>query len=860
MAQRTLGVSVIGHVQDNTPRAVDLLWPDDLRSFIPSEQKDVLLWAGARFAEGAPRKDANVVDVSALVLDYDGKHGAFTHDDILERWQGFDLVLHSTYTHTPEAPRYRVVLPLARPVSPAEYARVWAWAYSRDPRIDPACKNAARFFYWPTNRLDVEPVFTYVAGEPLDPLANSLTSAAIGSSGGPLRPLAAGAAATSGSPFARVGEVRQEEDFALVFKRCGFIQHAVNDAATLPYPEWVAALSIVARCENGDALAHAVSQPHAGYTPSETEAKYQWVKSSGPHTCATIRLLSPDACRGCTLPETLRLSSPIQLGVRPKDAEAHPGTPRRLVAPASPEDEKAEAFSALSEAKAGAQAARVAHDVAVKAQILTSRALSVARREKVGDVDLERAVQTDLDARAAVREARASLRRAEAVVDRLEAQRGVAGLPRGADPTVWARLRLTSADGVPKPADTLGNIHNILEHDSAWSPRFAFNAFSDTLYLNGAPLARDSQVTELVTELAEDYLLDTTTAKVRECFELVASRRAFHPVRDYLNALPAWDGENRLDSMLFQGFGVSEDDPYADVIRTISRRFLLSVVARVMSPGCQVDTVLVLQGGQGYGKSQALLALTPQESWFSRTKLNIGDKDAYMQLQGVWIYEIAEMHALRRADVDEAKAWLSQQSDKYRSPYARTVQAHPRQTVFVWTVNPEQYLADPTGNRRYWPVRCTGMLDREWIKANRDTLFAEAYARYVAGEKWWFDTGTEEAARLAEMTGDHEVRHPWHNIVAQYLVRTRPTTPFTVNDILLQALSKMAGDIRSQDADIVGRILADLGCDAKNTSVAGVKGRYYTMSAELLANAPGVREVKTNPFRAKGIDVTLDAK
>jgi predicted P-loop ATPase len=183
-----------------------------------------------------------------------------------------------------------------------------------------------------------------------------------------------------------------------------------------------------------------------------------------------------------------------------------------------------------------------------------------------------------------------------------------------------------------------------------------------------------------------------------------------------------------------------------------------------MKPGSKVDTMIVLEGEQGKQKSTALRELAG-EKWFADTGFVPGEKDSYMALRGVWIYELAELSALLRAgvEVERAKNFISSKIDRYRPPYSRRVRSVPRQTVFAGTTNADRYLLDATGNRRYWPVK-TGFLDIEAIRADRAQLWAEALRAYDHGEPWYLTDKAVEASAQVEQQARH-ISDDWSAVI-----------------------------------------------------------------------------------------------
>ena len=161
----------------------------------------------------------------------------------------------------------------------------------------------------------------------------------------------------------------------------------------------------------------------------------------------------------------------------------------------------------------------------------------------------------------------------------------------------------------------------------------------------------------------------------------------------------------------------------------------MSAVARIYRPGCKVDHVLVLEGPQGRQKSEALRMLAKNDSWFTDRLSHVASKDAVLEIAGVLIVEIAEMDALTKATSSAQKSFLTRRRDRFLPPYGKHPINLPRQCVFAATINPTVggYLKDPTGARRFWPVACRGMIDRDGLEKVRDQLWAEAVHQFKAG-------------------------------------------------------------------------------------------------------------------------------
>jgi len=184
------------------------------------------------------------------------------------------------------------------------------------------------------------------------------------------------------------------------------------------------------------------------------------------------------------------------------------------------------------------------------------------------------------------------------------------------------------------------------------------------------------------------------------------------------------------------------------------RKTLIAAVARIYRPGTKFDSVLILNGPQGIGKSTFFYKLAGD--WFSDSLsiTDMKDKSGPEKLQGYWILELGELAGMRKTDVEIVKSFLSRVDDKYRASYGVSVESHPRQCVIVGSTNAENgFLRDITGNRRFWPVRMTGnSVKKAWQMTTEDVqqIWAETLVYYRTGEKLYLEGGEAKAAALEQ--------------------------------------------------------------------------------------------------------------
>nr|WP_295466252.1 virulence-associated E family protein [Mesorhizobium sp.] len=306
-----------------------------------------------------------------------------------------------------------------------------------------------------------------------------------------------------------------------------------------------------------------------------------------------------------------------------------------------------------------------------------------------------------------------------------------------------------NAEGAPKP--TLRNTAIALRRLGF---TFSHDLFRHRKMINGNLLdEHEGEISDDACALLRSFITDTfnfdpRAENVRDAVTQLCLERTFHPIRQMLDALE-WDGVPRIDNWLSTYMGAED----TELNRAIGRIMLIAAVRRVREPGVKFDTIVILEGKQGTGKSTALQILAGPDNHSDNEILALDTKAQMEAMEGVWIYELSEMSGLNRSEAAKTKAFASRQHDRARMSYGRFSERRGRQAIFVGTTNEQRYLKDRTGNRRFLPVR-TGEIDLDALRRDRDQLWAEAAKRGTEGasivlpQELWAAAAAEQAERL----------------------------------------------------------------------------------------------------------------
>jgi hypothetical protein len=346
-----------------------------------------------------------------------------------------------------------------------------------------------------------------------------------------------------------------------------------------------------------------------------------------------------------------------------------------------------------------------------------------------------------------------------------------------------------------KNQQPLMNVDNAMRVLS-WHPKFSGNLRYDTFYSNIFIKDRgewrqwkNSDGIVLMAYMQRFLgLVKISKEQVQHAAYAVALHNLRNEPKDWMETLK-WDGTPRLDRFLTTYY-MADENEYTGAV---GKNFMIGMVARIFSPGCKQDNMMILEGAQGNFKTTSLEVLGGK--WYSCASASPDNKDFFVNLRGCMLVEIKELDNFRKADATLIKKILDTPYDDFRPPYGMVTERFLRSSVFVGTTNEKEYLKDNTGARRFYPIT-THKVNLEGLARDRDQLFAEAVVRYKAGESWW------EVPKDAclEAQEERRVSDAWEDVISEYLYGKFEVT---THQICLEALKV---DIAKMDQFVQKRV------------------------------------------------------
>ena len=380
--------------------------------------------------------------------------------------------------------------------------------------------------------------------------------------------------------------------------------------------------------------------------------------------------------------------------------------------------------------------------------------------------------------------------------------------------TTWERLQLSCLKN-GQPHINLDNVYRFLCNEKSFVDYLWYDEFHEEVFTQYDPVTHERLAKPRPWNDGDELILLNYLQRhvgltkmplltVQQGVALYSRNHVRNEPKEWLKGL-VWDRKERCAHLLVQGFGAE----FSEYTTTLSKNWLMSMAARILRPGCQVDTMPVLCGRQGIKKSTSLDALA--SPWFAELNQKIDSLEFFRALRGKIMVEIAELAAFKRSQIEEIKKMLTTKQDHYRGLWERHTVAHPRRTVFVGTTNAHDFLSDETGARRFWPVECKAA-NPDWIKENREQLFAEACAWYRIWEKtrrdedgWWLMPG-HELRQQHENFRDYD---EWENPINEFLDDTakHPEAMTTITEIAQAVLGIVPNKIDRLVQLRIGKVL-----------------------------------------------------
>lgn len=743
------------------------------------------------YLNGGRRRLTDVMSRSALTLDLDFAPAYFW--DLVTMTYECAAVLHSTHKHSTETPRFRLIIPLDREVTPDEYSAI-ARRVAKQLDIeyfDPTTFDVNRLMFWPSVAQDGEYVFEEQEGEPL------CADRVLGS----------------------YRNWRDVSEWAFSGKEIGEIDRERKKKQEDPTTK----NNVVGYFCNAYDIHQAIAEFLSDVYEPAGENRYTYVQGSTTGGLVTYDDLFAYSHHG-TDPASGMTCNAFDLVRIHKFGHAET------------EAEKKRTYNQMADFC-----------------LTLGPVRKIAARSMVRDYDEYRERKPDFDGDPYEKRKPAPKKKpATAAGDAPEDDRD------------WREQLDVDRNG--KLENTANNVTLILRNDPRLANRLRQNTFSEKRFIMDAfpwhagsgsypCLMRDVDYAGLRSYIERVYGI-SAPQKIDDAVQLELERNQFHPVRDYFNSLE-WDGVPRIDRLLIDCFN-AEDNVYT---REVSRKWMVAAVNRVMDPGCKYDTVVTLVGEEGTRKSSFFRKLG--RDWFTDSFTTVTGKEAFEQIQGKLVVEIAEMSAFDKAESVQIKHYITKQVDSFRPAYAREVKDFSRQCVFVATSNNRTFLRDLEGNRRFWPIdvhlkaKTGGRIDpmSDEFDALIPQLWAEAVALWRLGEPL---TLSNEAELLADAEREgHVETDARRGMVEEFL---NSEVPENWDEMAAEARADFIDDpesFRARTRSPMQRrtriCLAEIWCECFGKRKEDLVKRESMGLAAIMRTIPGWRlSAKTGRFKQYG--------
>lgn len=327
----------------------------------------------------------------------------------------------------------------------------------------------------------------------------------------------------------------------------------------------------------------------------------------------------------------------------------------------------------------------------------------------------------------------------------------------------WLRARVSGASMFPHlnddghPLCTIENLEVLLARLDVMVRYNVISKATELLIPDSAFTRDNRENASIAYVLSECEKARMSTKFVPQFLLMLADKNQYNPVATWIESV-AWDGVSRLGRFYATvDCGGQMDQGLKELLM---RKWLVQAIGAAFEPdGIAAQGILTFTGAQNIGKTTWFMRLAPESLNVVHTghTLDVRSKDSQLIALRYWIVELGEVDAtFRKSDMSALKSFATQAIDTIRRPYAVTESNYGRRTVFGASVNDVMFLADPTGNRRFWTIPVVGFPVDPGLDMQQ--VWAEVLELYRAGERWYLSM--DQAGLLGEHNADFTVVDP----------------------------------------------------------------------------------------------------